>query len=139
MGVFDKIRDAIWGKAEAATIEEGSAAATAPESPASAGAPPTPTSSSAPSSTPAPMSAVDVGAVLDRAVKDSGQTLDWKHSIVDLMKALGLDSSLSHRKELATELGYGGDMSDSAAMNIWLHAQVIEKLRANGGKLPAGL
>ena len=72
-------------------------------------------------------------------MKSSGQKLNWKTSIVDLMKALGLDSSLSNRKELAQELGYTGDMNDSAAMNVWLHKQVIAKLKANGGKVPADL
>ncbi|MCG6123046.1 MAG: DUF3597 domain-containing protein, partial [Microvirga sp.] len=82
---------------------------------------------------------VNVGIVLDNAVKSSGQQLNWRTSIVDLMKALGLDSSLASRKELAQELGYSGDMNDSAAMNTWLHAQVIRKLKENGGKVPADL
>ena len=67
------------------------------------------------------------------------QKLDWKHSIVDLMKLLDLDSSLSARKELARELNYTGDINNSAAMNIWLHKQVMVKLAANGGKVPADL
>lgn len=82
---------------------------------------------------------VDVGAVLDAAVAKSGQKLNWKTSIVDLMKALDLDSSLTARKQLADELGYTGDKSDSAAMNIWLHKQVLAKLAANGGKVPESL
>jgi hypothetical protein len=69
----------------------------------------------------------------------AGQTLDWRHSIVDLMKLLGLDSSLAARKELAQELGYTGDTNDSASMNIWLHKQVMTKLAENGGKVPAEL
>ncbi len=77
--------------------------------------------------------------ILDAAVAKSGQKLNWKTSIVDLMKALGLDSSLEHRKELAKELGYTGDTGDSATMNVWLHKQVIQKLKDNGGKVPAGL
>ncbi len=82
---------------------------------------------------------VDVGQVLgDMAAKNS-QTLDWKHSIVDLMKLLGMDSSLEHRKELAKELDYTGDMSDSATMNVWLSKQVMKKLGENGGKLPDDL
>ena len=79
---------------------------------------------------------VDVAAVLDAAVAKSGQKLNWKTSIVDLMKALDLDSSLTARKALADELGYTGDKSDSATMNIWLHKQVLAKLAANGGKVP---
>ncbi len=78
-------------------------------------------------------------SILDNAVAKSGQKLDWKHSIVDLLKALNLDSSLTARKELATELGYSGDESDSSAMNVWLHKAVIKKLSENGGKVPADL
>ncbi len=84
-------------------------------------------------------SQVDVAAVLDAAVAASGQKLNWKTSIVDLMKALDLDSSLTARKALADELGYTGDKSDSATMNIWLHKQVLAKLAANGGKVPETL
>ena len=72
------------------------------------------------------------------AAKNS-EKLDWRHSIVDLMKLIGVDSSLSARKELAKELNYSGDTSDSASMNIWLHKEVIKKLAANGGKVPAEL
>jgi hypothetical protein len=67
------------------------------------------------------------------------QQLNWKQSIVDLMKLLGLDSSLDNRKALAKELGYSGDMNDSASMNIWLHKQVMNKLAENGGNVPAEL
>ena len=72
------------------------------------------------------------------AAKNS-EKLDWRHSIVDLMKLIGVDSSLSARKELAKELNYSGDTSDSSSMNIWLHKEVIKKLAANGGKVPAEL
>lgn len=82
---------------------------------------------------------VDVAAVMDGYVSESGQALNWRVSIVDMLKALGIDSSLDHRKQLATELSYGGDMNDSASMNIWLHKQVMKTLAANGGKLPAEL
>jgi hypothetical protein len=82
---------------------------------------------------------VDVAAVLDAAVKANGQKLDWRHSIVDMMKALDLDSSLSNRKELAAELHYTGDTSDSARMNMWLHKALMKKLAENGGKVPADL
>ncbi|WP_027817687.1 DUF3597 domain-containing protein [Paraburkholderia bannensis] len=88
---------------------------------------------------PAPLSDVDVAAVMDQFVSESGQTLNWRVSIVDTMKALGVDSSLDHRKQLAQELKYSGDMNDSASMNIWLHKQVMAALAANGGKLPADL
>ncbi|QXC47751.1 DUF3597 domain-containing protein [Agrobacterium salinitolerans] len=136
MSFFNKIKNAIFGKAEAA-----------PQTSAPAGTPPTtasPTAASpaAPAPTtaaPAPTGSVDVASILDEAVKKNGQKLDWKHSIVDLLKALDLDSSLSARKELASELGYTGDTSDSATMNIWLHKAVIKKLSENGGKVPADL
>jgi len=130
MSIFSKIRDAIFGSAQAAPAPETATA--------EAGAAPT---AGAPSGTATAPSApkVDIAAVLDKAVKDKGQKLNWKTSIVDLMKALDLDSSLKARKELADELGYTGDKEDSAKMNIWLHKQVIAKLEANGGVVPADL
>lgn len=82
---------------------------------------------------------VDVEEVLNGLAKKSQQRLDWRTSIVDLMKLLELDSSLSSRKALAQELHYTGDMNDSASMNIWLHKQVMKKLAENGGKVPADL
>jgi hypothetical protein len=85
------------------------------------------------------MSEVDVAAVMDGLAKRSGEKLDWRHSIVDLMKLLRLDSSLAARKTLAQELKYSGDMKDSATMNIWLHKQVMIKLADNGGRVPAEL
>ncbi len=85
------------------------------------------------------MSDVDVGATLDALAKTNKEKLDWKHSIVDLMKLLNLDSSITARKELAKELNYTGDTNDSATMNVWLHKQVIAKLAANGGELPADM
>ncbi|MDF3605670.1 DUF3597 domain-containing protein [Paracoccus sp. DMF-8] len=150
MGIFDKIKNAIWGEAEAAEPAKAPPAAASeaakPAAAAPAAAPASAPAASAPAAAaPKPAAAqpavadVDVAAVLDAAVARAGQPLDWRKSIVDLMKALGLDSSLAHRKELATELGYTGDMGDSAAMNIWLHKQVIQKLKENGGKVPADL
>ena len=82
---------------------------------------------------------VDVESILEAAVAAKGQKLDWRHSIVDMMKALDLDSSLANRKELAKELNYTGDTNDSATMNIWLHKALMKKLAANGGKVPAEL
>ena len=79
---------------------------------------------------------VDVAPILDKAVAAKHEKLEWRTSIVDLMKALDIDSSLAARKELAKELGYTGDTNDSASMNVWLHKQVMAKLAANGGKLP---
>jgi hypothetical protein len=85
----------------------------------------------------APMDMIDVEAVLSGMPQS--QSLNWRTSIVDLLKLLNLDSSLQSRKELAAELDYTGDTSDSASMNIWLHRQVMNKLAANGGKVPADL
>ena len=82
---------------------------------------------------------MDVEAVLTQLAARKKEKLDWRHSIVDLMKLLDLDSSFSARKQLAKELHYGGDTGDSAAMNIWLHKQVMTKLAENGGKVPEEL
>jgi len=82
---------------------------------------------------------VDIAAILDGMAAKNPEKLDWKHSIVDLMKLVGMDSSLAERKELAADLKYNGDMSDSATMNMWLHKEVMRKLAENGGKVPADL
>ena len=129
MSIFGKIMGAIFGtKADAA----------APGSTAPAGG--TTSGGSAPSGGAAgsgyPAATVDVAPILDKAVAAKGEKLAWRTSIVDLMKALDIDSSFGARKELAKELGYTGDSNDSASMNIWLHKQVMSKLAANGGKLP---
>jgi hypothetical protein len=122
MSIFGKIMGAIFGtKADAAPAGGG----------ATAGGAATGGGSSA-----APAATVDVAPILDKAVAAKGEKLEWRTSIVDLMKALDIDSSFSARKELAKELGYTGDSNDSASMNIWLHKQVMTKLAANGGKLP---
>ena len=81
----------------------------------------------------------DVEAVLEGLAAKNPQKLNWRTSIVDLMKLVGMDSSLAERKELAQELGYTGNMNDTASMNIWLHKQVLRKLAENGGKVPANL
>lgn len=141
MGIFDSIRNAIFGGAEAApadTPETKSApTVTAPPKP-SAKAEPAAPAPAPPVATPNPPT-VDVAAMLDQAVAKKGQKLDWRHSIVDLMKALDLDSSLGARKELAKELNYTGDTGDSATMNMWLHKALMTKLAQNGGKVPAEL
>ena len=130
MSFFGKIKDAIFGKkAEAATP-----AKTAPAPSATTGAAP----AAAPAA-PQAISEVDVEAILNGLAAKSDQQLNWRSSIVDLMKLLNLDSSLAERKGLAQELGYTGDTGDSATMNVWLHKQVIQKLKDNGGKVPAGL
>ena len=82
---------------------------------------------------------VDIEAVLSQMEQKSTEQLNWRTSIVDLMKLLGLDSSLQARKQLAQELHYSGDMNDSASMNIWLHREVMNKVAANGGKVPADI
>ena len=82
---------------------------------------------------------VDIAAVMSGLAAKNPEKLDWKRSIVDLMKLVGMDSSLSARKELATELHYTGDMNDSASMNVWLHKEVLKKLAENGGKVPPEL
>ena len=87
----------------------------------------------------APASSVDVEGILNGLARQNQQKLNWRTSIVDLMKLLGLDSGLEPRKALAQELHYSGDMSDSASMNIWLHKQVMTKLAENGGKVPVDL
>ena len=97
------------------------------------GAPPPPP---APAS---PTGALDIDAVLSGLAAKHPEVLDWKHSIVDLLKLLGLDSSLGARKELAGELHYAGDTSSTEAMNTWLHETVLQKLAENGGKMPAEL
>ncbi|MGY0573820.1 DUF3597 domain-containing protein [Bradyrhizobium sp. RDM12] len=132
MSIFGKIMGAIFGSHPASAAPAGGA----PAGSAPAGAAP---GGSAPASTPAaaPAAPVDVAAIVDAAVAaHKGEKLEWRTSIVDLMKALDVDSSLAARKDLAKELGYTGDMNDSASMNVWLHKQVMSKLAANGGKLP---
>ena len=122
MSIFGKIMSAIFGTKADAAPAGGGAAAGAGSSGGAAAAPAAAT--------------VDVAPILDQAVKAKGEKLEWRTSIVDLMKALDIDSSFAARKELAKELGYTGDSSDSASMNIWLHKQVMTKLAANGGVLP---
>jgi Domain of unknown function (DUF3597) len=121
MSIFGKIMSAIFGtKADAAPAGGGAAAGAGSSGGTAASATAT----------------VDVAPILDQAVKAKGEKLEWRTSIVDLMKALDIDSSFAARKDLAKELGYTGDTNDSASMNIWLHKQVMAKLAANGGKLP---
>ena len=119
MSIFGNIMSAIFGKsAEAQTASPSTVPGASPQ---------------------AGGQKVDVEAILTERAKTKGQKLDWRHSIVDLMKLLDLDSSQSARKELAQELHYDGDTNDSAKMNMWLHKQVMQKLAANGGKVPADL
>jgi len=128
MSILGNIMSVIFGHSSSA------AAATAPAS----SAPATPAAQPAPAAPPtaAPAAPVDVAAIMDGLAAKSSERLDWRRSIVDLMKLINLDSSLTARKELAQELSYTGDMNDSASMNIWLHKQVMTKLAENGGKVP---
>ena len=131
MSIFGKIMSAIFGTTANAATTSAGAAAGAGAAPGSATA-----SSSASAAPAAPAQTVDVAPILDKAVAAKKEKLEWRTSIVDLMKALDIDSSLGARKELAKELAYTGDTNDSATMNVWLHKQVMSKLAANGGKLP---
>ena len=159
MSVFGSIMSRIFGHKQAGAAETQATATPAsaggagapPAAPASGGAEgqPNVSASAQPGAAPmpgggaatpapagTPQQPVDVAAVLAEMAEKNPQKLDWRHSIVDLMKLLGLDSSLENRKELANELNYSGDTGDSASMNIWLHKQVMQKLAENGGKVP---
>ncbi len=127
MSIFSKIMSAIWGASSSAAPSATAAPSAAP--------------STAPAAAPgaAPMAMVDVEAVMTKLAAQNPEKLDWRKSIVDLMKLLNLDSSLASRKQLAQELHYSGDMNDSASMNVWLHKQVMQKLAENGGKVPDDL
>ncbi len=138
MSIFSKIKNAIFGSPAAAAENPAAAPAATGAAPTAATSSPAPAAASAAPAA-SPSAPVDVAPILDAAVKKSGQKLDWRHSIVDLMKALGMDASLSERKELATELGYTGDTGDSAKMNMWLHKALMKKLSENGGNVPADL
>jgi hypothetical protein len=134
MGILSNIFHKIFPSSHpAATSPQGSA----PAAPASSQ--PAQQPQAAPAAAPAAMPEVDVEAILTDMQKQAGQQLNWRSSIVDLLKLLGLDSSLQARKDLAAELHYTGDTNDSATMNLWLHRQVMNKLAANGGKVPADL
>ena len=121
MSIFSAIKNAIFGK------------------PAAAAAPAPVAQPAAAAVAAAPSAPVDIEAILTAAAASVDYDTNWRTSIVDLMKLCGLDSSLGNRKELAKELGFTGDMNDSASMNIWLHRQVMNQLAANGGHVPADL
>ncbi len=128
MSIFGKILSKIFPSNHPAVTQ-----ATAPAAPAAS------TSAAAPASPAAAAPPVDVESVLNDMAKKNPEKLNWHTSIVDLMKLVGMDSSLSARKELAQELNYTGNTNDSASMNIWLHKQVMRKIAENGGKLPADM
>ena len=126
MSIFSAIKNAIFGHPAAAQTADASA-------PAAAAAP----TDATPAATTAP---VDVEAVLTQISSDKGNPdLNWQSSIVDLMKLLGIDSSLSNREQLATELGYSGEKNGSAEMNNWLHKATMQQLADNGGRVPANM
>ena len=142
MGILSNIFHKIFPSSHPAAQAGGQAAPAGGQPPAQQPAQqPTQQPTQQPQAAPAaaPMQQVDVEAILNGMQQQAGQQLNWRTSIVDLMKLLGLDSSLQARKELAAELHYTGDTNDSASMNIWLHRQVMNKLAANGGKVPADL
>ena len=133
MSIFGKMMGAIFGSHASATTPTAPAGGSLSGAPASTAAAEPAPASAAPV---APPQSVDIAAILDKAVAAHHEKLEWRTSIVDLMKALDIDSSLAARKELAKELGYTGDTNDSASMNVWLHKQMMAQLAANGGKLP---
>jgi hypothetical protein len=141
MSIFNRIKDAIFGQ-----DKDQRAARTSPAAPAQPAARPaaTPQPTANPGIPASPATAkwereVDVEAVLEARAKETTQKLNWRSSIVDLMKLLDIESSLENRRELARELGYTGSTDDTAAMNVWLHKRVMEELRKNGGKVPQSL
>jgi hypothetical protein len=124
MSIFGNIVSAIFGKSQAAGAATGSATAPTAAPPATAGK---------------PMSKAEVEATIEKIADEQNEKLNWRQSIVDLMKLLKLDSSLTARKQLAQELGYTGALDGSAEMNIWLHKQVMTKLAESGGTVPESL
>ncbi|ANN79084.1 DUF3597 domain-containing protein [Bordetella flabilis] len=135
MSIFSAILSKILPSRHKAETTAADPSAAIPQAPAAA----QPAAGAPAATAPSGAAPVDVEAVLSAMQAQHPEKLNWKTSIVDLLKLLGLDSSLASRKELAAELGYSGSTDDSAAMNIWLHKQVMRKLAENGGKLPADM
>jgi hypothetical protein len=142
MGIFDRLKNAILGTQLQAgpvpTSGQTPASSTA-SSPTQAGSQPQPPAPAQTPTGPAAATQVDIEAVLNQRAAQKHEKLNWQSSIVDLMKLVDLDPSLENRKTLAKELGYTGNTQDSASMNIWLHNEVMLKLAAGGGKVPASL
>jgi hypothetical protein len=133
MGIFDKIKDSIFGDRKTTPAAGApSFSGVSSGSSSTAAKPPAPTPA-------ATMTVVDVEEMLEAKAKTFSRKVNWRTSIVDLMALVGIENSLAERRELARELGYTGDMNDTAPMNIWLHKQVMRKLADNGGKVPADL
>ena len=145
MGLLSNLISKIFSHAPATAVATAPAAAGAPAAQPTVATQPTTTAAPAPAAAPIPSApkpappTVDIAAVMEGLAAKNAEKLDWKRSIVDLMKLVGMDSSLSARKELATELHYTGDTNDSASMNVWLHKEVLRKLAENGGKVPPEL
>jgi 3-oxoacyl-ACP reductase-like protein len=135
MGLFNNLMSKIFGHASS-TVAAATPAQSAPAATPAPSAAPTPSATAAPAAVAEP---VDVAAILNDLAKKNPEKLDWKRSIVDLMKLVGMDSGFTARKQLAAELHYSGDPNDSAAMNVWLHKEVMKKLAENGGKVPQEL
>jgi hypothetical protein len=131
MGLLNNLISKIFGTA--VPVSGGTAAGQPGTAAPATGAPASAAEAAAPPQT------VDIAAILDGMAAKNPEKLDWKRSIVDLMKLVGMDSSFGARKQLAKELNYTGDPNDSAAMNVWLHKQVLVKLSENGGKVPPEL
>ena len=144
MSVFGSIVSAIFGSKHAAGVTAAggsSSPAASSRTTSTSAAPAGATAAAAPAGAPVakPISKADVEAILAKLAAEQREDLDWKSSIVDLMKLLKLDSSLGARKQLAQELGYTGALDGSAAMNVWLQKQVMTKLAESGGKVPDSL
>jgi 3-oxoacyl-ACP reductase-like protein len=141
MGLLSNLISKVFGHAGATAAATGGASAApgAAAPPASAQPASAPAAAPPPAAPTAPARVVDVTAILDGLAAKNPEKLDWKKSIVDLMKLVGMDSSFKARKQLAQELNYTGDPNDSASMNVWLHKQVLMKISENGGKVPEEL
>lgn len=141
MGLLSNLMSKIFSHAGTTIAATGGASSAPAAAPSTAGAQPAAAPGAAtPTAVPAaPAKAVDVTAILDGLAAKNSEKLDWKKSIVDLMKLVGMDSSFGARKQLAKELNYTGDPNDSATMNVWLHKQVLIKISENGGKVPEEL
>ena len=140
MGLLSNLMSKIFSHSGATVAATGGASAAPAAAPATASAQPAAPAAAPPTAAPAgPAKVVDVAAILDGLAAKNSEKLDWKKSIVDLMKLVGMDSSFKARKQLAQELNYTGDPNDSASMNVWLHKQVLIKISENGGKVPEDL
>lgn len=137
MSIFGSIVSAIFGSKPAAAGTQPAGSSATPSASPSAGASAAP--AGAPGSAAQPMSRADVEAMIAKIAAGQSEDMNWRQSIVDLMKLLKLDSSLGARKQLAKELGYTGALDGSAEMNTWLHRQVMVKLAESGGKVPESL